>query len=66
MILRKVVVGNLQANCYIIADMRGGKGLIIDPGGDTSIILDFIEEDKLFEECCFYTRPISPALINLI
>ena len=29
-------------------------------------IREYTEEDILFEECCFYTRSVSPASINLI
>ncbi|MBE0479334.1 MBL fold metallo-hydrolase [Candidatus Aerophobetes bacterium] len=47
MIVQKIIVGNLQANCYIIAEKKEGKGLIVDPGGDVNIILDFVEENKL-------------------
>ncbi|RLE13476.1 MBL fold metallo-hydrolase, partial [Candidatus Aerophobetes bacterium] len=32
MFLQKIVVGNLFANCYIVAEGKGGKGIVIDPG----------------------------------
>ena len=39
MIIKKMVVGPLQTNCYIIVDEKSGKGIIIDPGYDASKII---------------------------
>lgn len=32
--LRKLVVGSYQANCYILGDKETGEGLVIDPGDE--------------------------------
>ncbi|MDQ1334913.1 MAG: fold metallo-hydrolase, partial [Thermodesulfobacteriota bacterium] len=32
--LRKLVVGPYQANCYILGDKETGEGLVIDPGDE--------------------------------
>ncbi|RLE12153.1 MBL fold metallo-hydrolase [Candidatus Aerophobetes bacterium] len=47
MFLRKIVVGEFEVNCYIIAEEEKGKGLIIDPGGNSQAILDVVKKNKL-------------------
>lgn len=39
MIIERLVVGPIQANCYIVADEASREGLVIDPGADAAIIL---------------------------
>jgi glyoxylase-like metal-dependent hydrolase (beta-lactamase superfamily II) len=39
-IVKALVVGQLQTNCYVIGDSETGKGAVIDPGGDARDILD--------------------------
>ena len=39
MLIRRIVVGPLETNCYIVAD-SSRKGVIIDPGADDQLILD--------------------------
>ncbi|MCI0530438.1 MAG: MBL fold metallo-hydrolase [candidate division Zixibacteria bacterium] len=34
MILNKIVVGQYQANCYILGDETTGRGIVIDPGAE--------------------------------
>jgi hydroxyacylglutathione hydrolase len=45
--IKKLVVGPLQANCYVVWDKDGGSAAIIDPGGDSEEIVSVIEEEKL-------------------
>ena len=45
MIIKRLVVGPIQANCFIIGDEETNKGAIIDPGDDAEIILK--EAEKL-------------------
>ncbi|MBI5025685.1 MAG: MBL fold metallo-hydrolase [Nitrospirae bacterium] len=47
MIIRKLVVGPLEANCYIISDEVTGDTLVVDPGDEPDRILDLIEETGL-------------------
>lgn len=47
MFLRKIVAGEFQANCYIIADKKGGKGVIVDAGGDGRMIMDLVKKNNL-------------------
>lgn len=34
MVLERYVVGNLQTNCYLLADPESKQAVVIDPGGD--------------------------------
>lgn len=43
--IKKVVVGYLEENCYLIKD--GNKGLIVDPGDEIDKILDMIGDTKI-------------------
>ena len=43
MLLEHLLVGPLQANCFIIADEDTGEAAVIDPGGDGSVILKKLE-----------------------
>ncbi|MEN8614373.1 MBL fold metallo-hydrolase [Dehalogenimonas sp. THU2] len=39
MIIERLIVGPIQANCYIVADEGSREGLVIDPGADAATIL---------------------------
>jgi glyoxylase-like metal-dependent hydrolase (beta-lactamase superfamily II) len=43
MILETIVTGDLGVNCYLLADPFTGDALVIDPGDDSDLILDFID-----------------------
>ncbi len=47
MIIEKLVVGELQANCYIVADEKSGRALVIDPGEEAEKILGVITQNEL-------------------
>jgi len=47
MITKKLVVGQLEANCYILADEETKRAIIIDPGGEAKKILEVIKQNKL-------------------
>jgi hydroxyacylglutathione hydrolase len=47
MILRTLVVGPIQANCYILGCERTREAAVIDPGGDSDKILITLAKDKL-------------------
>lgn len=40
--IQRLVVGSLSANCYLVSRKATGEGLVVDPGGDASVILDAI------------------------
>ncbi len=39
MIIERLPVGPIEANCYIVADEKTKEGLVIDPGDDAPVIL---------------------------
>lgn len=43
MILKMLVVGPIQANCYIVGSEEKREGIVIDPGADAELILEEIE-----------------------
>lgn len=47
MIVRKLVVGPIASNCYIIGSEKAGEGMIVDPGADANDILRAVEKLKL-------------------
>ncbi len=42
MILERIVVGNLETNCYIFGSAKGKEVVIIDPGGSPELILSVL------------------------
>lgn len=40
-------MGEFQANCYVIAEKKGGEGIVVDPGGSAGAVLDEIKRNKL-------------------
>lgn len=42
--IRTLVVGALSSNCYIVKCESTGEGIVIDPGGDGSYILNSLKE----------------------
>jgi hydroxyacylglutathione hydrolase len=46
-ILKMLVVGPIQSNCYILGCERTKQAAVIDPGGDVNTILTTLAKDKL-------------------
>jgi hydroxyacylglutathione hydrolase len=46
-ILKMLVVGPIQSNCYILGCERTGQAAVIDPGGDVDKILMALAKDNL-------------------
>lgn len=44
MIVETLVVGPIEANCYIVGDESSLEGLVIDPGADSQKIIDKINQ----------------------
>ena len=44
MILKKLVVGPLAANCYIVGSESNKEGMIIDPGDEAEVILRNVKD----------------------
>jgi hydroxyacylglutathione hydrolase len=47
MILKMLVVGPIQANCYILGSEKTKEAAVIDPGGDVDNILMALAKDSL-------------------
>ena len=47
MLIKSLVVGPLEVNCFIIADDNTSEAMIIDPGDEPDRILEIIKENKL-------------------
>lgn len=47
MILKMLVVGPIQSNCYIVGCEKTREAAVIDPGGDADKILFTLAKDKL-------------------
>lgn len=43
MLIKTLPVGQLEANCYLVADEETGRAIIIDPGDEPDRILEFCE-----------------------
>jgi len=46
MIVKRLIVGPLESNCYIISDENTKESLVIDPGDEPDRILDSINENN--------------------
>jgi hydroxyacylglutathione hydrolase len=46
MVIRKLVVGPLENNCFMIADEKTAECLVTDPGDEPDRILDLIKENN--------------------
>lgn len=47
MIIRRLEVGFLKANCYLLASEGTKEGVVIDPGGEAKRILEMVRQENL-------------------
>jgi len=47
LIIKRLVVGSLSANCFIVGEEAGAEGMVIDPGGNGEQILRAIADSGL-------------------
>lgn len=47
LIIKRLVVGSLSANCFIVGEEIGAEGMVIDPGGNGEAILRAIADSSL-------------------
>ncbi len=45
MLVKKLVVGPLEENCYIIGDSKTKQAIVVDPGDEPDRIIDLIKEN---------------------
>jgi glyoxylase-like metal-dependent hydrolase (beta-lactamase superfamily II) len=46
-IIEKIIVGEMETNCYLVADARTKEAVIIDPGGEPEKIKRYIKKHNL-------------------
>ncbi len=56
MVIKKLVVGDLQTNCYVLGDEKSKEGVVIDPGGDVEDIEKVIQKEGLIIKCIILTH----------
>ncbi|MEW6074960.1 MAG: MBL fold metallo-hydrolase [Candidatus Omnitrophota bacterium] len=56
MIIERVTVGPIQANCYILASSRGSEAILIDPGDEERKIRKALREFGLTPRCIINTH----------
>ena len=54
--IQKIVVGQLDVNCYIISDDSSSEALIIDPGDEPEKIIEFIDATGLQPKYILFTH----------
>ncbi len=47
MLIEKFAVGPLETNCYIVSDEKSKEALIIDPGDEPDLLIDYIKGNNL-------------------
>ncbi|MGB4165001.1 MAG: MBL fold metallo-hydrolase, partial [Bacillota bacterium] len=56
MIIERVSVGELEANCYIVACKSTRKAIVIDPGDEGPKIADYIDANGYHLEALVATH----------
>ncbi|MBR4744365.1 MAG: MBL fold metallo-hydrolase [Oscillospiraceae bacterium] len=54
--IKGIPVGQLATNCYIVTDGESGRCAVIDPGDESSVILDYLEATHLTCDAIFLTH----------
>jgi len=47
MLIKTLVLGPIETNCYVVTDEKTLECAVIDPAGDASRLLDYLEENRL-------------------
>ncbi|HXX57724.1 MAG TPA: MBL fold metallo-hydrolase [Thermodesulfovibrionales bacterium] len=50
MIIRNLVVGPLQVNCFVVGDEASGKAVVVDPGDEPDRIIELLKKEELTAE----------------
>ncbi len=56
MLIKCLTVGQIETNCYIVADEDTLECAVIDPGDESNTILDYIEDLRLKPKYIFLTH----------
>ena len=54
--IQKIVVGQLDVNCYLISDDSNSEALILDPGDEPEKIIEFIDVAGLHPKYILFTH----------
>ena len=54
--IEKIVVGQLEVNCYIVSEESSSDAIVIDPGDEGERIVDFLEGKGLSPAYIVYTH----------
>jgi hydroxyacylglutathione hydrolase len=65
-IIKRLVVGSLSANCWIVGSESAGEGLVIDPGGNSETICRAIDETGLGIKVIVLTHGHSDHIAALL
>jgi glyoxylase-like metal-dependent hydrolase (beta-lactamase superfamily II) len=52
----RLVVGPLQANCYVVACPETADAAVVDPGGDADRIIEYVRANGLHPRCIINTH----------
>lgn len=56
MLIKTLVVGPIDTNCYIVTDENMLECAVVDPGDESNVILDYVEDNKLKVRAIFLTH----------
>jgi glyoxylase-like metal-dependent hydrolase (beta-lactamase superfamily II) len=56
MLIKNIVVGPLEVNCFVIADEGSKKAIVVDPGDEPDRIMDIIENNGFVVEYIICTH----------
>lgn len=56
MLIKCLIVGNLDTNCYIVTNENTLESVVVDPGDEVNTIMDYIESNKLKVKGIFLTH----------
>jgi len=56
MLIKTLVVGPIDTNCYIVTDENTLECAVVDPGDESNVILDYVEDNKLKVRAIFLTH----------
>lgn len=56
MLIKCLTVGQIETNCYIVADEETLECAVIDPGDESNTVLDYIEDQRFKVKYIFLTH----------
>jgi len=54
--IEKIVVGQLETNCYVVTDRKSAESLIIDPGDEPDMIIERVDKAGLKPQYILFTH----------